>query len=234
MKISANMYTIAYFSFMKVKKEKFKLKSGDQADIFYRAVFLFFIQMVFIVLILQTQTFDLTYHNDLAVNLCMFFTVLLLHWQCVPEARNGMYMMKYAVVCPEEFNHPIAAFILGLMNTVGILLTEMCNLMKAAEQKTPTNVINKFLGFSLMLSIPKLLHGSMEFFEVSKSVGKLTLKKSRKAMLAQQDRPAIQWLLNFVYCIFKWFFISFYFYFFPFMVIFMQLVKITYMYKLQQ
>lgn len=79
------------------------------------------------------DTFDLTFKNDLAVNLCLFFTVLILHWQCVPDARNGIYMMKYALCNPEEFNQPVTAFSLGLMQTVAIILTEVCNLLKSSD-----------------------------------------------------------------------------------------------------
>jgi hypothetical protein len=228
MKVTANMYTICYFAFMKSNKEKFKLKVNDQIDIFYRALFLFVIQMTFILTIFSMETFDLTYKNSLGVNLCLFFTVLILHWQCVPDARNGIYMMKYALCNPEEFNQPVAAFCLGLMQTVGIILVEICNLLKSSDQKKPQDVIAKFVGFGLILSIPKLLHGTMESFEVSSSVGKLILKKSRKDAVSKQGGVA----LNLIYCLFKWFFISFYYYFFPFVVIFVPLAKITYLYNL--
>ncbi len=80
MKVTANMYTICYYSFMKANKEKFKLKANDQVDIFYRALFLFVIQMTFILTIFTMETFDLTYKNTLGTNLCLFFTVLILHW----------------------------------------------------------------------------------------------------------------------------------------------------------
>lgn len=233
MKVTANMYTICYYSFMKANKEKFKLKVNDQMDIFYRALFLFVVQMTFILTIFGLDSFDLSYKNDLGVNMCLFFTVLILHWQCVPDARNGIYMMKYALCNPEEFNQPVAAFSLGLMQTVAIILTEVCNLLKSSDQKKPADVIAKFVGFGLILSVPKLLHGSMESFEVPKSVGKLTLKKSRKAAVAQGSIAAA-WTLNLVYCLFKWFFVSFYYYFFPFVVIFVPLAKITYLYNLDK
>lgn len=43
MKLSANLYTISYCVFMKDNKKKFGLKSSDQIDVFYRALFMFII-----------------------------------------------------------------------------------------------------------------------------------------------------------------------------------------------
>ena len=58
---------------------------------------MFMIQMTFIFTILFFEKFDITYKNNTPLNLCLFFTVLILHWQCLPEARNGINMMKYAL-----------------------------------------------------------------------------------------------------------------------------------------
>jgi hypothetical protein len=115
MKIAANMYTVCFCAFMKKNKEKFRLKKNDQIDIFYRALFLFVVQMTFIISLLFFETWNLKYKDSAAINLSLFFTVLILHWQCVPDARNGIYMMKYALTCPEEFDHPIAAFMMGFL-----------------------------------------------------------------------------------------------------------------------
>lgn len=88
--------------------------------------------------------------------------------------------MKYVLCCPEEFNHPVTAFMLGLMQATVLFLTEACNLMKSLDQKKPGDVIVRFAGFALILSVPKLLHGTMENFDVQKSVGALALSKKRK------------------------------------------------------
>lgn len=96
--------------------------------------------MTFIASLLLFNSFDVSYKggkNGVAINLCLFFTVLILHWQCLPEARNGVYMMKYALCSPEEFNHPVAAFMLGVMQITAIFLTEICNLLKSFDQKKP-------------------------------------------------------------------------------------------------
>ena len=52
MKLTANLYTISYCAFMRANKEKYKLKANDQIDIFYRAMFMFIMQMSFIAALL--------------------------------------------------------------------------------------------------------------------------------------------------------------------------------------
>jgi len=115
MRLTTNIYTISYCTFFQKSKDKFRLRLSDQIDIFHKAIFIFIIQMTFIVTILVFEEFDTRYKNNTAVNLCLFFTVLILHWQCIPEARNGIYMMKYALCCPDEFTKPVAVFFLGLI-----------------------------------------------------------------------------------------------------------------------
>ena len=80
MKLTTNMYTISYSVFMLKNKEKYRLKNAEQVDIFYKAIFLYIVQMTFIMTILGFSEFDTTYKNNTAVNLCLFFTVLILHW----------------------------------------------------------------------------------------------------------------------------------------------------------
>jgi len=83
--------------------------------------------------------------------------------------------------------------------------------------------------------VPKLLVGTIqEGLEVQKSVGKLVLTESRKkAISGGIDMPGGQ-LLNLVYCLVKWFYVSCYFYFFPFLVILAPLIKVTYLYRTEE
>lgn len=169
---------------MKTNKNTYKLKSNDQMDIFYRALFMGVMQFTFIFTLLMNETFDLTYKNDTAVNFCQFFCVMILHWQCLPDVRNGIYMMKYALCCPEEFNQPMTAFLLGFIQFTAIVSTEICNLMRAYQNKKVQDVVVKFAAFATLVAVPKLLHASMETFDIQKCVGKLSLRKGRKAVQA--------------------------------------------------
>lgn len=76
---------------------------------------MFMIQLTFICTILFYEKFKIGYKNSTPLNFCLFFTVLILHWQCLPSARTGIYMLKYVLCHPDEFTHPLAAFLLGLV-----------------------------------------------------------------------------------------------------------------------
>jgi hypothetical protein len=94
--------------------------------------------------------------------------------------------------------------------------------------------MTKFAGFGLVVSIPKMLAGSMETFEVSKSVGSLKLTRSRKKIAkwgSEDQKLVLGGLFNAVYGLYKWFFVSVYYYFFPFVVIFLPLFKLAYLHQ---
>lgn len=145
-------------------------------------------------------------------------------------------MMKYALCNPGEFTHPFTVFCLGLLQLSAVWLTETANLYKSLDQKKPAAVIQRFVGFGLILNVPKLLIGSMEQFEVQKSVGKLMLTKSRKAVFSEPGywlkMPAGA-LLHPIYWVCKRFYTGLYYYFFPFVMILIPMFKLTYFANIQ-
>jgi hypothetical protein len=62
------------------------------------------------------------------INFALFFTVLLLHLTCLPTARDGIAMMKYALLHPDEFSHPVSAFFLGFFSSSSMLAAEIVNI----------------------------------------------------------------------------------------------------------
>ena len=106
--------------------------------------------------------------------------------------------------------------------------------LKNYQQKTAMGVMSKVASFGLLASIPKMLAGSMETFEVSKAVGTLKLTRSRKKIQTygnDDQKMTMGWLFKLVYCIYKWFFVSVYYYSFPFVVISLPLFELTYLHK---
>lgn len=198
---------------------------------------MYVIQITFVVTLLVFEKFDLGYKDNqysTPISFCLFFTALILHWQCLNDARNGIYMMKYAICKHHEFTQPITAFLLGFFQLSGIWLAQSCSMLKQFDQKSPKDVIVRFVGFALITSVPKLIVSTMDIgLDVQKSVGKLTLEESRKTTIAKQDTIPFCFGLNLIYCFHKWFYVSFYYYFFPMIVIFAPLFKITYLYDIQ-
>lgn len=43
------------------------------------------------------------YKNNYWINLCSFFTTLVLHFGCIATVRNGLTMAKFVVFHSEEF-----------------------------------------------------------------------------------------------------------------------------------
>ena len=75
-------------------------------------------------------------------------------------------MMKYVLTNPNEFTHPTTAFFLGFIQLNGVYFTEVCNLLKSLDQKSPQDVITRFVGFALILNVPKLIIASLEEFSI--------------------------------------------------------------------
>jgi hypothetical protein len=61
----------------------------------------------------------------------LFFTILLLHLTCLPVARDGLAMMKYALLHPDEFGNPVSAFACGFFALSSMLMAEFVNVMNA-------------------------------------------------------------------------------------------------------
>lgn len=192
------------------------------------------IQAMFIGLILSHDTFTVSFQNDTIVNFCTFFTLLLLHWTCLPAVKNGLNMMKYAISVPEEFTHPSTAFLLGFIQLASVWTIQTCCLLKCLNLGKAADVITRFVAFGGLISIPGALGSSIEDFAISKAVGALTLKKSRKyasSMKENKQLLPLGWLFNILYCVAKWFYVTLYYYFFPFSCIIIPTFKLAYFEK---
>lgn len=166
-----------------------------------------------------------TLYNNTLLQLCLFFTTLLLHLGNLPLYRSGLNMMKYSLCHPEQFSHPKVAFFLGFIYMSILIISEWINVIKGTQRKTPQELITSYIGFKAISDLPKIYMGSMHDLPIKKAIGKLTATKGRKD---PQNKEVNNCLLNTLYVISKWFYTSFYFYFFPFCVIYLPLVVLLY------
>jgi hypothetical protein len=107
--------------------------------------------------------------------------------------------------------------------------------MKSMDMTKPEDVIMRFVGFGLILQSTKLLTASYEIFEGQKCfMGTLSLKKDRREsfnLLSLSEKFTFG-LLHIVFVLIKYLYVSVYYYFFPFVVIYIPMIKLTYLVKL--
>lgn len=85
-KVSPTYYSCTYFALMKSNKQKYKLQSKDQAEMFMHCCFLFSLQVLFLGVLYFFSGLKFTYIRDTEVNVALFFTIFMLHITCVPIA----------------------------------------------------------------------------------------------------------------------------------------------------
>ena len=85
------------------------------------------------------------------IQLCIFFTNMILHFPCVAIVRNGIQIMKFVFFNSEEFSNPVEEFILGFLIMAANILREMKNAISSMSQSSITEIVSKFVGFKLMI-----------------------------------------------------------------------------------
>ena len=98
------------------------------------------------------------------MHITLFFTVLVLHFTCMPVARDGLAMMKYALLHPDEFDHPVPAFMLGFFNLSEMIIAEIVNIISSQSKKAVADAIASFIGYKLIIDLPSVYMNGLEDF----------------------------------------------------------------------
>lgn len=149
--MNATFFTATYCSLMKANKSKFKMKEADQVELFWKTCFIYTIQMCFCYVIWAYAGFKQTIFREPEMHITYFFTLLVLHFACMPVARDGLNMMKYALLHPDEFDHPVSAFMIGFFNLSEMIFAEVINMVNNQTKKTPADAIAGYIGFSIII-----------------------------------------------------------------------------------
>lgn len=181
--------------------------------------------MFFISGILIYSKLNFKLYSSTPLQITLFFTTLLLHVGNLGMFRSGLYMMKYSLCHPEEFTHPKLAFLLGFSYMSIVAFSEWVNIIKGTERKKPQDLITSYIGFKVITELPKVYLNSISDLPIKSAIGKLTATKGRKD---SKNIGKNHWVLTFIYTNAKWFYHSFYFYFMPFMVIYLPLVVLLF------
>merc|ERR1711908_90488 len=163
-KLSASFFTATYFALMKKNKSEYAMKEADQVELFWKSCFIYAIQILFSYVIYMYAGFQPTVQRDPELHVVLFFTVLILHFTCMPVARDGLNMMKYALLHHDEFNYPISAFTLGFFNFSEMIFAEVVNIQNSQTKKKVADAVASFIGFKLIIDLPTVYMGGLEDF----------------------------------------------------------------------
>lgn len=100
-----DFYASTFYAQRTDLKEKYKILASEAASYYSESMFILSVQVILCIAIWSNKEFTtINYNNDdYFINLCGFFTALVLHFGCINTIRNGMNMIKFAVFHSEEF-----------------------------------------------------------------------------------------------------------------------------------
>ena len=124
-----DQYSGTFYSLITKFKKKHHLISEDQAEYYFESVFILAVQAIFCISILIEIDWKLVkkYERNFIYNLVLFFTSFVLHFASIATIRNGIQMCRFTVFHYDQFQHPLAAFCLGLGVIFVNILCEMTN-----------------------------------------------------------------------------------------------------------
>lgn len=140
------------------------MKEADQVELFWKCCFLYTVQIMFTCVIYMYAGMKVSVEREPLMHFTLFFTVLILHFTCMPVARDGLAMMKHALLHSDDFDHPISAFMLGFFNLSMMIFAEFVNMMNSQSKKTVDIAIAAFIGYKLIIDLPTIYMNGLEDF----------------------------------------------------------------------
>ena len=113
-KMHVDFFSGTFYSLRKKYQKEYMLLTSDQADYLFESLFLMAIQVLLCILIWLYDTGEIQFQKEFSLNLCMFFTNLVMHFSCIATIRNGIDMCRHVVYHSHEFRNPKTAFMFGV------------------------------------------------------------------------------------------------------------------------
>jgi len=184
-----------------------------------------------------------------------FICCTILHLSLIDEVDFGLVMMKYAVNHPYKFVKPHMAWLAGFMQAIATITIELASILVVCAAVDTIDIIFNFIALSILASFDNFVYESLknESFKelISRPFTQETLKikhtTSKKCQIHEVSdeidekgnarplrvsfrlRTKGMKILFVIYKMIRTFFVSLYYYFFPFVcVIFSTLIPIYY------
>lgn len=126
-------------------------------------------------------------------------------------------MMKYLPNHTKDFSAPVNAFVVGLLQCMAGLATELACIFYLGTINTPIDVIIRFIALGSIAKVDDFYYNALPSENrVLGKVPELTVKLQRRDMRESKDKKVKYYAARFVYKTFRLVYASFVFYFFPY------------------
>ena len=168
-----DQYSGTFYSLITKFKKKHNILSDDQAEYYFESLFVLAVQAIFCFSILGDIDWQQVqqYERSFSLNLVLFFTSFVLHFASIATIRNGIQMCRFTVFHYDQFQHPLAAFTLGLLVIFVNILCELTNTIYTLTQTSAIDVITKFIGFMCLIQSQDFYARQRANFSIKKEVG---------------------------------------------------------------
>lgn len=133
-------------------------------------------------------------------------------------------MIKYLSNHSEDFDDVDAPFLIAMMKLTSSVLTEIINIFLICGQNTIMDCIMNFIALGIICEIDKHYASSLRNFKLAKSLDRPPVIKFHSKSFNYSEKSIFVGLVRAFYKVAKTLYVSFYYYFFPFLSIYITFV----------
>ena len=102
---------------------------------------------------MKNEAFEICMPKKIIVLVARLGATLMMHLVVEVDIRDGLTKMKYATNNPHEFRYPAAAFLVGLMQSSGGIISEVMCILFLSTLQGVIEVIIRFMAFASIAKV---------------------------------------------------------------------------------
>ena len=226
--LDQDTYTMAFKALHFDSMNQMELNADDVHGAFTSALTVFMIQSLLIFILAMIifgsgGSFEILLPPNISVLGARFVCSILMHLQVEGDMRQGLVMMKYVTNHAKDFSNPIYAFLVALMQTLGGIGSEFFCILFLCSLTDPILILIRFIAFASI--------GKIDNFYASALPGEHKLQRdsdplkinTRRADMKEKEggRQCSGAIARFIYKTVRIGYASFFFYFLPYLALFL-------------
>lgn len=171
----------------------------------------------------ESNAYALTANNYFGLILVKFVSSMALHMMLFPFVNRSLTMMKYALNHEKEFTHPVLATLVPFVDLNINIIAEVLNLYMLLYQHTVEHAIIHFVALEIIVEIPHryvdgLIDDKLKDLVFPHGHHVLAVENKGREITFRSRTPTNK-CGRFFYRAYRTLYVSFLFYFCPFIVI---------------